>query len=125
MVFSESKNLNDNFEMNIGKLNLFPLIYHINLSLHAQGLHILIGNMFPCSHYIGISVTVTAADRDFPVLVCSLITTGDTDLAKYDIIPWCSSLSMFETWQLNAPARYLLQVLGKIVLGYLHSHVCG
>lgn len=29
---------------------------------------------------------MTAADRDFPVLVCGLITTGDTDLAKYDII---------------------------------------
>ena len=65
-VFRESKSLNDNFQMNIRRVNLFP-----------------------SSHCIGVSITVTAADRDFPVLVCGLITTGDTDLAKYDIISWC------------------------------------
>lgn len=47
-VFRESKSLNDNFQMNIGRVNLFPLICHINLSLRAQGLHILIENIcFP------------------------------------------------------------------------------
>jgi len=30
--------------MNIERVNLFPLIYYINLSLHAEGLHILIEN---------------------------------------------------------------------------------
>lgn len=44
MVFRVSKSLNDNFQMNIGRVTLFPLIYYINLSLRAQGLHILIEN---------------------------------------------------------------------------------
>lgn len=47
MVFRECKILNDNFQMNIERVNLFPLIYYINLSLHAEGLHILIENSFP------------------------------------------------------------------------------
>lgn len=47
-VFRESKSLNDNFQMNIRRVNLFPLIYRINLSLCAQGLQILIENIcFP------------------------------------------------------------------------------
>lgn len=43
-------------------------------------------NTFPSPHYIDISVTVPAAYSDFPVLVCGLITIGDTDLAKCDVI---------------------------------------
>ena len=43
-VFRESKSLNDNFQMNTGRVNLLALIYHMNLSLRAQGLQILIEN---------------------------------------------------------------------------------
>lgn len=79
----ESKSLNDNFQMNVGRVHLFPLIYYINLSLPS---HFNRKCMFPSTNYIDISVTVLAAYRDFPLLVYSLITTEDTDLAKYDII---------------------------------------
>lgn len=44
MVFRDCKILNDNFQMSIGRVNLFPLIYYINLSLRAEGLHVLIEN---------------------------------------------------------------------------------